>query len=623
MLIIILSGWQTTRCQIINTYGGNGVATYAGDGGPATSASLNHPIEINCDVAGNLYIADFYNNCVRKINTAGIITTIAGTGVAGFSGNGGPATAAHFNGVYGVCMDYSGNLYISDNGNYVIRKVNTAGIVTTFAGTGTMGYSGDGGPATNAHLGAPAYIRADNTGNIFFADNFNHAIRKISTSGIITTIAGNGIPGYSGDGGPATDAQLNYPVGVWPDNAGNVYIGDGLNNAIRKVSASGIISTIAGNGISGYTGDGGPATAATLNLSNDVIIDVAGNIYIADNYNNCVRKINTSGIISTIIATGTPGFSGDGGPASAAKLYNVNGLSINASGQFFVADVLNNRIRTITTVPDPFYYTGGDSRSLLICNTEVPTPVNIDTFLSVFDINTGHTVTWTVVLAPMHGILTGPYSMTATGGIITPSGFTYTPAGAFIGTDVFRICAKDGAQTDTVTINVTLAMYPSGGIISGTDSICVGQTDTLSETATGGIWNVTSSIYTNITTDGIITGLVPGSDTVTYIVTNACGTATAYYTVYVKSYASCHTGINSMGNAANHFLKVYPDPANGEISVESDEQIRQLKITGLAGQEVFSGRYQSQHVTLNISALPSGIYFIKVNGLEVRKFVKQ
>ena len=623
LLIITLAAWQTTQCQIINTYGGIGWPGYTGDGGPATSAGLNHPIEINCDLAGNLLIADYYNNCVRKINTSGIITTAAGTGSPGYSGDGGPATAAQFNGVYGVCVDHTGNIYVTDNGNWVIRKVNTSGIVTTIAGTGIPGYSGDGGPATGAQIGGTTFIRTDVTGNIYFADNSNQVVRMINTSGIITTIAGNGTIGYSGDGGPATNAQLNYPVGVYPDNLGNLYIGDGLNNVTRKVNSSGIITTIAGTGAAGFSGDGGPATDATFNTSNDVITDAAGNIYIADNLNNRVRKINASGIITTIIGTGIPGFSGDGGPATVAQLYNVNGLAINSSGQFFIADVLNNRIRTLTTAPSLFYYTGGDARTLLICNTEVPAPVNIDTLLSVYDLNSGHSVTWSVVLAPAHGTVTGPYSMTSTGGIITPSGFSYTPSSIFIGTDVFRICAKDGTLTDTITINVTLSFNPSAGVIAGTDSICQGQTDTLNESATGGNWNLSSTVYAAITTDGIVTGLLTGADTVIYTVTNSCGTATAWFAVNVKSYDACHTGIINVGNAGNQHLSIFPDPATGEISVASNDEIRQLKITDLNGKEIFTGKYQAQLVSLNISALPAGIYFIKVNGLEVRKFVKQ
>jgi len=622
-MIAALSVWQTAQSQIINTYGGNGSASHTGDGGPAISAGLNHPIEINCDLAGNLLIADYYNNCVRKINTSGIITTAAGTGSPGYSGDGGPATAAQFNGVYGVCVDHTGNIYITDNGNWVIRKVNTSGIVTTIAGTGIPGYSGDGGPATAAQIGGTTFIRTDVTGNIYFADNSNQVVRMINTSGIITTIAGNGTIGYSGDGGPATNAQLNYPVGVYPDNLGNLYIGDGLNNVTRKVNSSGIITTIAGTGAAGFSGDGGPATDATFNTGNDVITDAAGNIYIADNLNNRVRKINASGIITTIIGTGIPGFSGDGGPATAAQLYNVNGLAINSSGQFFIADVLNNRIRTLTTAPSLFYYTGGDARTLLICNTEVPAPVNMDTLLSVYDLNSGHSVTWSVVLAPVHGTVTGPYSMTSTGGIITPSGFTYTPSSLFIGTDVFRICAKDGTLTDTITVNVTLSSNPSAGLIAGTDSICPGQTDTLNESATGGNWNLSSTVYAGITTDGIVTGLLTGADTVIYTVTNSCGTATAWFAVTVKSYDACHTGINTLSNTTNHYLKVYPDPASGELNVASDERIRQLKITDLTGKELFFGNYNNRLVSINTTQFPAGVYFIKINNLEVRKFVKQ
>ena len=219
------------------------------------------------DASGNLYIADTGNNRIRKVSATGIITTVAGNGSAGYSGDGGPATSAQLDGPEGVAVDGSGNLYIADTCNNRIRKVSATGIITTVAGNGSAGYSGDGGPATSAQLSLPAGVAVDGSGNLYIADSGNNRIRKVSATGIITTVAGNGSPGYSGDGGPATSAQLNQPAGVAVDASGNLYIADSSNNRIRKVSATGIITTVAGNGFDGYSGDGGPATSAATQLA--------------------------------------------------------------------------------------------------------------------------------------------------------------------------------------------------------------------------------------------------------------------------------------------------------------------------------------------------------------------
>ena len=237
---------------IISTVAGTpGASGYSGDGGPATSAELQHAWGVAVDSAGNLYIADTFNQIIRKVNAAsGTITTVAGTpGTSGYSGDGGPATSAELSLPYGVAVDSSGNLYIADLGNSLVRKVNASGTITTVAGTpGTIGYSGDGGPATSAELQYAWGVAVDSAGNLYIADTQNCRIRKVNASGTITTVAGNGTSGYSGDGGPATSAELSYPYGVAVDSAGNLYIADTQNYRIRKVNASGTITTVAGNG---------------------------------------------------------------------------------------------------------------------------------------------------------------------------------------------------------------------------------------------------------------------------------------------------------------------------------------------------------------------------------------
>jgi uncharacterized protein (TIGR03437 family) len=335
---------------IIQTLAGNGNAAFSGDGGPATVAALNLMKGLAIDGTGNLYIADTGNMRIRRVSAAGFISTVAGNGLSGFSGDGGSSVAASMSDVTGVALDKSGNFYIADDSNRVIRKVDANGIITTIAGNGVQGFSGDGGPATSAMLGRPVALAFDAAGNLYFTDSVNQRVRKIGISGIITTIAGNGLDAYSGDGGPATSASLGTPIGIAIDAAGNVYVADGDNNRIRKITPNGIISTVAGNGGEGFSGDSGPATSAALNIPSDVSVDPSGNLYIADAGNNRVRKVDAFGTITTVAGTAENGFSGDGGPSTQAELNYPWGLTTDASGGLYIADRVNNRIRFIAGV---------------------------------------------------------------------------------------------------------------------------------------------------------------------------------------------------------------------------------------------------------------------------------
>jgi uncharacterized protein (TIGR03437 family) len=337
---------------LITTVAGNGTFGYSGDGGPATSAKLS-PWGVAVDGSGNLYITDFYDSVIRKVAAAtGIITTVAGNGTFGYSGDGGPATTAQLAEPSGVAVDGSGNLYIADWDDHVIRKVTAAtGIITTVAGNGSPGYSGDGGPATGAQLACPWGVAVDGSGNLYLADTGYYRIRKVAAAGTITTVAGNGRQyAYSGDGGPATSAQLALPYGAAVDGSGNIYIADWDDNAIHRVAAAtGIITTVAGNGSGGYSGDGGPATSAQLSGPAGVAADGSGNIYIADEYNNVIRKVAAAtGIITTVAGDGTQGYSGDGGPATGAQLGVPLGVAVDGSGNLYIADSLYNRIRKVT-----------------------------------------------------------------------------------------------------------------------------------------------------------------------------------------------------------------------------------------------------------------------------------
>jgi sugar lactone lactonase YvrE len=359
LFLLALCGLErTAEAQIqlvpdISTVVGSGTQGYSGDGGVATSAALHQPTGVAADSAGNLYIADFYNQVIRKVAAGtGIITTVAGTGTAGYGGDEGPATSAALNQPYGVTVDSAGNLYIADFGNERIRKVaaNT-GTITTVAGTGGLGDSGYGGPATSAALYGPTGVAVDNAGNLFIADTLNNIVLKVAAgTGIITVVAGNGTRGYSGDRGAATSAELNQPFTVSVDSKGNLYIADSYNQRIREVAAgTGTITTVAGDGMSGYSGDGGSATDAELNYPDGVTADSAGNLYIVDSNNQVIRFVAAgTGTITTVAGNGSQGYSGDGGPATSAELSDPFDAAIDIAGNLYIADTLNDRIRKVT-----------------------------------------------------------------------------------------------------------------------------------------------------------------------------------------------------------------------------------------------------------------------------------
>ena len=335
------------KAQVIFTVAGAG----NGDGSPATAASLNYPYSVVVDGSGNIYIADQSNNRIRKINTSGVISTIAGNGHGGYSGDGGPATAAEINYPGPLALDASGNVYFSDVSNNRVREISTSGIISTYAGNGHGGYSGDGGAATSAQVYAPAGLAFDNSGTLYIVDSYNNRIRVVNKStGKISTIAGDGSGAYNGDGINSTSAELNNPSGIAIDASGNIYIADQSNERIRKINTSGIISTVAGNGSYGYTGDGVQATASELFNPQGITLDASGNLYIADESNQRVREVSTSGIISTIAGLGGSGtFSGDGGPTTAAGINNPTSLAIDGTGNIYIADWTNNCIREINT----------------------------------------------------------------------------------------------------------------------------------------------------------------------------------------------------------------------------------------------------------------------------------
>ncbi|MEW1862907.1 RICIN domain-containing protein [Streptomyces sp. NPDC088194] len=333
----------------ISTVAGTGVAGFSGDNAPAVSAQLNRPYGIAVDGAGTLYLSDYSNHRVRRITTDGRISTVAGNGVAGSRGDNGPAASAQLNCPREVAVDSAGNVYIVDAGNHRVRKIRKDGTISTVAGSGTAGFSGDGGPATAARLNLPLGVAVDRTGVLYVTEYHNQRVRKVTADGTISTVAGSGATGFKGDGGPATSAQLNRPYGVAVDGAGDLYIADADNNRVRKVTADGTISTVAGSGTAGSGGDGGPAASAQLNFPVGVAVDSTGTLYLSDHRNNRVRRITPDGTISTAAGTGTAGSAGDGGPAASAQLRNPYGVAVDCVDALYIADHANDRVRKIAS----------------------------------------------------------------------------------------------------------------------------------------------------------------------------------------------------------------------------------------------------------------------------------
>lgn len=531
-MVLFVGSAHSGHSQIISTFAGNGLAGYSGDGGDALSARLDTPTSIAVDLSGNIFINDQRNNCVRKVSPSGIITTIAGTGSAGFSGDGGPATNARLDANWGMTIDNAGNIYICDQSNHRIRKVNASGIITTIAGTGTPGYSGDGGPATSANINSPMGIAVDLDGNIFFSDSYNFCVRRINTTGTISTFAGiPGLVGFSGDGGPATSARIKFVWGIACDTSGNVYLCDGPNNRVRKVDATGIITTFAGNGTTGYSGDNAPATDARLNTPVGVSVAHDGSVYIADCHNNAIRRVVPTGIITTVAGTGAGGYNGDGIPATAAQLHRPMGVVANENDDVFITDMLNVRGRKVINV---LSFIKGDEASLSVCQNSISVPIN--SLLAVRDVYVGLTDVWSLHLPPAHGTVIAGYSATSTGGVLTPSGLTYKPDAGFVGIDSFKVKVANSLAFDIITIRVVVDPLLTPGTISGATKVCLGDTTLLISSQTSGVWSGSGTILElqPYLSTCIVKGIAVGIDTVRYTRTNACGSVAAEKVITVN-----------------------------------------------------------------------------------------
>lgn len=342
--------YVTAPATQIWTVAGSGAVGFSGDGGSAIDAAMNHPFDVVPTPDGGFLVVEKVNSVVRKVSATGVITTVAGTGTAGFSGDGGPATAAQLNNPYAAALTSDGGFLIADTGNQRIRKVSPSGTITTVAGSGTTGFSGDGGPATGAALDTPTGVAVAADGDILIADLENNRIRQVATDGTITTVAGNGSTTHSGDNGPATGAGVYHPFSVAPTPDGGFLIAVSGENRVRRVTAAGTISTVAGDGVSGFEGDGGPATGAQLSDPTGVAALPGGGMLIAEWANRQVRMVTAGGIISTVAGNGGWGYSGDGGPPTDASLLDPVNVAPTPDGGFLIADSGNSRVRWVTAL---------------------------------------------------------------------------------------------------------------------------------------------------------------------------------------------------------------------------------------------------------------------------------
>jgi gliding motility-associated-like protein len=496
---------------IISNFAGNGILGYSGDGGLATSAQLYHPSWMGLDKQGNLYIIDQNGDVIRKVdNTTGVITTIAGKLPPGYSGDGGPLISAQFRSITGISFDAEGNMFIGDNGNYVIRKVNTLGIVSTVVGNGTAGFSGDGGPAISAQIGSVFSVVFDSGGNMYIPDNGNHRIRKVDKNGIITTYAGSGNPGYSGDGGPATAADLLYPWTIELDKEDNLYIGDPGSYVVRKVATDGIITTYAGNGIQGNSGDGGLATSAELAEISGLCVDLAGNLYISvRDFFHVIKKVSTCLPASILQQPSTVELCNEGDAVLTISAKNEKGYrwQINTGSNW--SNLSDNSgysgsstntlvVHGPTTIMNNYQYRCvvsnecGDrvSTTALVRVKTLITP-SINIFTSSTNICLGSAVLFTATVT--EGIDLQNFQWKKNGTDVGANTNTYTDKSLLNGDIISCILTTDDAcisnntaLSNSIITTVTTPVVPSVKISASANNICFGTPVTFTSSVTNG-----------------------------------------------------------------------------------------------------------------------------------------
>ncbi len=504
--LLIIAGNTIVSAQYITvTVAGTGIAGYSGDGQPGKQANINGPTDVCLDAANNVYFVDANNGRIRKVlATNGVITTLAGGGTS--VADGVPATTASLTGLSKMCADAAGNVYFSV-GNKV-RKVNTAGIITTVAGTGTPGYVSDGVPATSTPLNNPMGVGVDAAGNIYISDVNNYRIREVAAgTGIITTIAGTGSIGSSGDGVPATTATLGNENSLSMDGSGNIFCAN--SNAIRKINlATGIISNV-----------------CNTSEINGMFCDGIGNIYYVQDSCGCQRYNIATGLTTLIANNGIDGYTGDGGNSVIMELNHPQGVCADASGSLYVADQANNRIRKLGILANAPTYIFGTNQLITPCpvyGSSLASP------LSVTDLDTLVTETWTVVTPPTIGTLAGFPATAPSGGrsgLAMPTATSYTPdAGYLTGSDSFVVQVSNGTSSAITKIYVSINVA-SAGTISGAAAVCAGSYSLFTETVGPGAWSTTNP-HASIDFTGALTAASAGIDTISYTLSYCSITAT-------------------------------------------------------------------------------------------------
>jgi len=608
-LIILFCFPFFVNAQIISTIAGEGSGS---DGGPALTAAIYDPAALVFDNAGNLYFSEELGNKVRKINISGVITTIAGTGSGGYSGDGGLAVDAELNQPIGLATDTLGNLFIAEAANHVIRKVDVStGLISTVCGNGSPGFSGDGGLASLAVLNGPCDVKFDTYGNLYIA--CLGSIRKINTSGIINTIAGVGTSyGDSGDGGLATDAEIE-PCNISIDTSGNIYMSDDQHLVIRKINIiTNIITHIAGDSSLGiYNGDDISALSAHIDPEG-LILSNTGLLYIGDRANNRVRMIDIAGIIHTIAGDGIAGTTGDGEPANSAEIDWPAGLVFDRCGNLYIAQIDEPRIRKVI-----FDSTGTPAITI--------SPNPGDTVCA------GTSVTY---LATVTGSSTSAYKWLINGTVVSTTGstYTYTPINGDSVRCVFAGTGLCSGHADTVssnTVHMVVAPFVTPTVtLSGAATAVLGSTVTVTAIIAGAgssysiNWYDNGVLFATTTTPMVTYTVTAGTDSITATVIPSGG-------CYDSATSAAHTITSSNEGVINITaspVSIYPNPAHNQVII-SGSDIANITITNPIGQTLLSKNTNEAKLSIDISSYPAGVYLIKVTdskgGKTVSKIVKK
>jgi len=603
LTIVFILSLFSLKAQIITTVAGNGTQGYSGDGGSSIAAELNDPWGMVFDSNGNLYFADLGNDAIRKVTTNGIISSVA------INGSRDSDIISFLRYPNRMLIDTAGNLYVSEGNNSIVIKVDKKGIISVVAGIGLGGYSGDGGSASSAQLMSPMGLAFDVSGNLYIADNGNNVIRKVNKNGIISTVVGNGLKGYNGDGGLATAAELNYPSGLAIDKNGNLCIVDQNNNVIRKVGSDGIISTVAGNGygagkyIGGHSGDGGNATSAELNEPSGIAVDVSGNLFIAEVGNEDIRKVNTNGIISTVAGNGTQGFSGDGGNATSAELNYPGDVSVDTSGNLFIADGLNNRVRKVSF-----------KDNITIISLTV-----IDTFNNQ-NLTRWQTTVENNVLRYNIQISSDSLNYTSIGSV---KGFGSSYNYSFydvshnhpVNTSYYRleVVFKDGTIVYYYpTKNLPITLFSFTAIAN--NEIIQTNWHTSTELNTSHFTIQHSTDGSSFTDIGTVKAIGSGANSYTYTDNNPTNGINYYRLQSVdKDGAASYSKVVSASLAINDSrLTIYPNPAKSSVTIRGNH-IASVQVIDNMGRvvKVFSLK-DATNPLLSVSGLAAGVYHLRI-----------